>query len=221
LTAFTSFVAIDSQVVNAGGQGQSIRQPLPMPDGVSNLAVAEAQVARSTSLMGLLGKRHRGMEGLSGSGYGAGGVALAPPPAPAAAPLSALGEPRHEKKSAVAKHEVAELALDEEDTAPAKAASDKAVLAWSIKVDLTAGVRDPAPLVAAIRAALAKEGERGTGSVTVRLTVDAHGKVLAVDIVGGDKAFGARLKPVLLRLSSRSASNGLANGTVALTIRRG
>src|SRR6185503_4939829 len=67
LTAFTSFVAIDSQVVNAGGQGLNVRQPLPMPEGVSNLAVG-AQ-ASSPSVMPM--KAMNGPAGGSGSGYGA------------------------------------------------------------------------------------------------------------------------------------------------------
>jgi Ca-activated chloride channel family protein len=40
LTPFTSFVAIDSEVVNRTGQVETVRQPLPMPEGVSNYAVA-------------------------------------------------------------------------------------------------------------------------------------------------------------------------------------
>lgn len=39
LTAFTSFIAIDSEVVNKGGSQASIKQPLPLPEGVSNYAV--------------------------------------------------------------------------------------------------------------------------------------------------------------------------------------
>ncbi len=39
LTNYTSFVAIDSLVRNAGGQHQSVTQPLPLPEGVSDLAV--------------------------------------------------------------------------------------------------------------------------------------------------------------------------------------
>ena len=39
LTAFTSFVAIDSEVVNKGGSQASVKQPLPLPEGVSNYAV--------------------------------------------------------------------------------------------------------------------------------------------------------------------------------------
>jgi len=39
LTAHTSFVAVDEVVRNPGGQGQEVKQPLPLPKGVSNLAV--------------------------------------------------------------------------------------------------------------------------------------------------------------------------------------
>ncbi|PCH93722.1 MAG: trypsin [Bacteroidetes bacterium] len=39
LTAYTSFVAIDSEVRNKDGKIVSVKQPLPLPDGVSNLAV--------------------------------------------------------------------------------------------------------------------------------------------------------------------------------------
>lgn len=40
LTAYTSFVAVDEQVRNPGGEGKEVKQPLPLPKGVSNLAVA-------------------------------------------------------------------------------------------------------------------------------------------------------------------------------------
>ena len=39
LTAYTSFVAIDSEVRNSSGELISVKQPLPLPEGVSNLAV--------------------------------------------------------------------------------------------------------------------------------------------------------------------------------------
>jgi Ca-activated chloride channel family protein len=39
LTAFTSFVAVDSQVAHRGGRPEEILQPLPLPSGVSSLAV--------------------------------------------------------------------------------------------------------------------------------------------------------------------------------------
>jgi Ca-activated chloride channel family protein len=42
LTAYTSFVAIDSQVRNKDGRPVTVKQPLPLPQGVSNLAVGGA-----------------------------------------------------------------------------------------------------------------------------------------------------------------------------------
>jgi Ca-activated chloride channel family protein len=39
LTAYTSFVAIDSEVRNNTGQVETVKQPLPLPEGVSNNAV--------------------------------------------------------------------------------------------------------------------------------------------------------------------------------------
>ena len=43
LTAYTSFVAIDSLVRNQGGDQATVKQPLPLPQGVSDLAVGGAQ----------------------------------------------------------------------------------------------------------------------------------------------------------------------------------
>lgn len=42
LTAYTSFVAVDEVVRNPGGNPQAVKQPLPLPAGVSNLAVGSA-----------------------------------------------------------------------------------------------------------------------------------------------------------------------------------
>lgn len=39
LTAYTSFVAVDTLVRNAGGASTTVTQPLPMPEGVSDAAV--------------------------------------------------------------------------------------------------------------------------------------------------------------------------------------
>ncbi|MEE9117628.1 MAG: trypsin, partial [Calditrichia bacterium] len=40
LTEYTSFIAADTQVRNQGGQVTTVQQPLPLPHGVSNFAVA-------------------------------------------------------------------------------------------------------------------------------------------------------------------------------------
>jgi Ca-activated chloride channel homolog len=41
LTAYTSFVAIDSEIRNADGTSHTVKQPLPLPDGVSDYAIGE------------------------------------------------------------------------------------------------------------------------------------------------------------------------------------
>ncbi len=43
LTEFTSFVAIDSEVSNNTGQVTTVKQPLPLPQGVSNMAVGNTK----------------------------------------------------------------------------------------------------------------------------------------------------------------------------------
>jgi len=43
LTQFTSFVAIDSRVANTTGRVDTVRQPLPLPQGVSNSALPSQQ----------------------------------------------------------------------------------------------------------------------------------------------------------------------------------
>jgi Ca-activated chloride channel family protein len=39
LTEYTSFIAVDSEVVNKGGEQSTVRQPIPLPEGVSNSAI--------------------------------------------------------------------------------------------------------------------------------------------------------------------------------------
>ncbi|MCP3869331.1 MAG: VWA domain-containing protein [Gammaproteobacteria bacterium] len=39
LTSYTSFVAVDEAVVNPGGSSKKVKQPLPLPKGISNFAV--------------------------------------------------------------------------------------------------------------------------------------------------------------------------------------
>ncbi len=47
LTAYTSFVAVDSQVRNKNGNSTTVKQPLPLPEGVSDYAVGNMPVSAS------------------------------------------------------------------------------------------------------------------------------------------------------------------------------
>ena len=63
LTAYTSFVAVDNEVRNIDGKLTTVKQPLPMPEGVSDYAVggnanyAAAPVMRKSMSMGMMGSR--------------------------------------------------------------------------------------------------------------------------------------------------------------------
>ena len=58
LTAYTSFVAVDKEVRNADGKLISISQPLPVPQGVSDMAVGNANT-QSFSMSKAAPMRHR------------------------------------------------------------------------------------------------------------------------------------------------------------------
>jgi len=52
LTAYTSFVAVDTEVRNMDGRQTTIKQPLPLPQGVSDYAVGSMPLAQApVSLM--------------------------------------------------------------------------------------------------------------------------------------------------------------------------
>ncbi len=56
LTAYTSFVAVDETVRNPAGDSRDVKQPLPLPKGVSNLAVGvTVSSVPEPELWGLLG----------------------------------------------------------------------------------------------------------------------------------------------------------------------
>lgn len=58
MTPFTSFVAIDKQIRNKNGKQVAVRQPLPMPQGVSNLAVGGAATGAGYGRLGATATGH-------------------------------------------------------------------------------------------------------------------------------------------------------------------
>jgi Ca-activated chloride channel family protein len=49
LTKYTSFIAVDSIIRNEGGESETVKQPLPMPEGVSDYAVGDWTAGGITS----------------------------------------------------------------------------------------------------------------------------------------------------------------------------
>ena len=52
LTEFTSFVAVDQRVRRQDGRLETVKQPLPLPEGVSELAVGGGRMAESVMVIG-------------------------------------------------------------------------------------------------------------------------------------------------------------------------
>ena len=49
LTAYTSFVAVDTEVRNSTGQQTTVKQPLPLPQGVSDYAVGKMKLGEASA----------------------------------------------------------------------------------------------------------------------------------------------------------------------------
>jgi hypothetical protein len=226
LTAFTSFVAVDSQVVNQGGNGKSVRQPLPMPEGVSNLAVAES-AAPTPTMMGFKAKKEGGGRGYGSGAMGSFGRAEAPasapiamsPPPPSPAPVSrrrAASDDERRVEAKPGKQDISDSPLGglSKDAAPTPR--------WKVTVGKTASVGTTTALVETVRSLL---GSRRAGCVAaigqplqLRLTVDAHGKIVRVDVIGGDRALEACVRGLLSGRSSATFAQGAPTGTVEVTI---
>ncbi|MBR6440933.1 MAG: energy transducer TonB, partial [Bacteroidales bacterium] len=59
MTNYTSFVAIDEVVVNKDGKQTTVKQPIPMPEGVSDYAVGHDAAELSTTVNRVSGLRNQ------------------------------------------------------------------------------------------------------------------------------------------------------------------
>lgn len=57
LTKYTSFIALDSEIRNENGEITTIKQPLPLPDGVSNYAIGGVAHKSARLLSGISGNK--------------------------------------------------------------------------------------------------------------------------------------------------------------------
>jgi Ca-activated chloride channel family protein len=186
LTPFTSFVAVDSEVVNRGGQGDTVKQPLPLPEGVSNLAVGGAAPMQEVKKSATLRRT---------TGAPSGAVADALEHAPASPPPVTASEPKGEKDR------------DDGRRAGNGAKADAPVL---VVKDGQSGLPAVEGVREAVRSALARLAREGLrGEVELRLTLDASGAVVKVEVLRApDAAARARLEKGLrgLRTGVRPAA---------------
>jgi Ca-activated chloride channel family protein len=211
LTPFTSFVAVDSEIVNRGGEGDAVKQPLPLPEGVSNLAVGEKEEAKRKGGVGL--------GGLLTHGY----AKSAPPAPPPSSPMPATAAPEPLRE------QVDRADRDDHRARPAKspgpASPQGGVVPPRVTVlqETQVGLQALAPLREAVRAAMARlaaaEGLRG--ELELRLTLDAAGKVVKVEVLRApDPAMNARVEQALRGLSAGAAPKAGA-AVYVVTVRLG
>jgi len=215
LTPFTSFVAIDSQVVNRGGKSETVRQPLPMPEGVSDLAIGKAGAEDALS----------SMVRMAPSGAAAPAVAkpmAAPrlkhsPSEPSPAPLmanesAAQGSGAGKKTSADAGH-----AADRDG----RAARDEKAPSCSVKLTpgKTENLGEIKPLLDLVRRVVEQQGcgrAKNGSTLRLRITVDKTGKITKLERLAGDKAVAAAITGKLVGQSS--ATTAKDTGTLEVTI---
>ena len=82
----------------------------------------------------------------------------------------------------------------------------------------------PAPLVETVRAALASGRmsclTAASGKpIRIRVTVDAHGRVVRIELTAGDRRAEACLRGALVGLSSATVAQAASTGTVEITLR--
>ena len=199
LTAYTSFVAVDHQGGKQQGKAETVRQPLPMPQGVPDSAVGHGSG--------------------TGSGYGVGrGRSYAPPapssPSPAPPPAESMS--RRPDKSMKKPADAPTLRpLAEEDESSPPAAKPRLVIT---NLGEPTNLGDTRALVKAIERKFSGACAAG-GEVKLRLRIDASGKLVKVDILGGDRALGQCLSRALTGLVSATKAQGADAGTFEVTIR--
>jgi Ca-activated chloride channel family protein len=66
LTAYTSFVAVDTEVRNTGDKATTIKQPLPLPQGVSDYAVGGAMASKMAAPLSMPIAREQTVRDASG-----------------------------------------------------------------------------------------------------------------------------------------------------------
>ena len=236
LTPFTSFVAIDSVVTNRSGPAETVKQPLPLPQGVSNLAVgnsesisiqaqtrypqnnmpAPAQHAYRSAPMKMKVQSSGGGGGgygtMGGRAYGksagdAGGAYGGMAPGPTSTATPAVPAPPPLAK-APARDESRNSRSDDADGDEERKAPRLMIAHLSAD-----GLGDTRSLVGVVEAHLAQCHD--AGEIRLRLTVDNRGRIIKVDVLSGH---GACLQKKLLGLASATKPAG-ATGTLELTIR--
>jgi Ca-activated chloride channel family protein len=215
LTPFTSFVAIDSEVVNKGGKSDTVRQPLPMPEGVSNYAVAKSQATMPAAAPTPAGAPVR-MRHASGRAMRA-----APAEAePLSAPVRAL------EKSASTDGLVGGLAGlgsgsgkgGKKEAVDKKARDEASTCTVKVKVDKAESASDTQALRALVERTARAVACAASGTLRLRIVLDGAGKIAKVEVVSGDRKIAEAMVRKLTGATSATRATGRKQATVEVTI---
>jgi hypothetical protein len=199
-----------------------------MPQGVSNLAVAQEAPAMLKSTMGYgVGSRGGAMGALGAKGRGAAPM-MAKTKAVSDEPLDGLlgGPSPHASPAApvaAAAPPPPRPAANEESEADEKKDDVPARLVATFATVGTTGLASPEALLAAVKARLAtvRWAVVGAhpGALVLALTVDAGGKVVGVRVMSGDASLAKLLEAKLIGLTSGARPTGARAGTWIVKVR--
>jgi Ca-activated chloride channel homolog len=222
LTPFTSFVAIDSEIVNRGGAQDTVRQPLPMPEGVSNLAVAgaHAQMAMPPSAA------------TSRDGKGAGRMKLAAPrramsedllASPAEkqsrAPMATRAPEPAPKPAAASRPSAKESEHRKADADKSGGKDHPKACSATVKIEKAEGASDTPALLTLIEAAARAQACGLLGEVKLRIRLDRAGRITKVIVVSGQRELGQKLVQKLAGATSSTRAKGQdAEATIDVTV---
>ncbi|MFT7624938.1 MAG: Ca-activated chloride channel family protein, partial [Myxococcota bacterium] len=211
MTAYTSFIAVDPRVRNKTGSTTSVKQPLPLPSGVSQKALG---LSLGSGSMGLRGVGTGG----GGASYGMGGMgrksgkryrAYKPRPVRTRRPSPEAPSPPPAS---------AEKTVDGDDNQPVADPTDGTAALTGLSGLTIAGTLAPAkvkamlPRLKALLQACLKAGDR----LRVSLVIGADGRVVMLRSTGGGSGPARCLKASRHKLGF-AASTGTTMVTFTLT----
>ncbi|HEY5284081.1 MAG TPA: VIT domain-containing protein [Polyangia bacterium] len=210
LTPFTSFVAIDSEIANRTGKSDTVRQPLPMPEGVSSYAVGQPQPimpspgaasapaykhAAARTAKPMISKEALSLDMLSGAVGGS-----------------------HAMKSPGASASLQTELTKDEDKKRSEDKGKSAACKIEVTVDKAEHVGDTQALRALVERVARSHACRASGAVKLRITLDSAGKIASVDLVSGDSSLARTLLRHLTGTTSATRAVAPDTGTVEVTI---
>ena len=201
LTDYTSFVAVDNQVRTGGKPQTTVKQPLPLPQGVSNMAVGTSVTTSSAPMPGLQMER-----------------AMKRSPRMVQKVMSEQRDDKLDENIEKLKKE-----LVEEQSKPQRPSTEiKLTVSFTLGavpagIDSMKIVRDVKAQLKKIREVISKSGRTGAG--TFLLKFNASGSLLSISSVNntfGSTTLEADLSKILHQIFVKEKSAG--EGTVSLTI---